>query len=213
MFTGLVEEIGKIRTIRKSGNGATLIIDAVTVMEGLAIGDSVSISGACQTVVDGSGNSFTVEAVRETMERTKFRDWNRGDQVNLERAMRPVDRLGGHLVQGHVDGLVKVFEIKKLQGSYRIILELPENGKPFIVEKGSVALDGVSLTVASRTENKFEVEVIPHTMENTTFKHLRSGDKVHVEWDIIAKYVHNMLGAYKNQDSLSPEKLMEFGFG
>ncbi len=213
MFTGLVEEVGTVRQMRPRGEGATLTVSASSVLEGLEIGESISIAGACQTVVSVEADGFTVEVVRETLRRTRFGSWKPGDRVNLERAMRPSDRLGGHIVQGHVDGVISLRSITPLPGSRRLSLELPPEGRPFVVEKGSVALDGISLTVAGVGENFFEVEIIPHTWENTTLRHLRPGDGVHVEWDLIAKYVRNMMSYPAAGGSLDAEALVRAGFG
>lgn len=213
MFTGLIEEIGTVQSVRPRGDGATLTIKASAVLDGLKLGDSVAIAGPCQTVISFDQTSFTVEAIRETMQRTRYGSLKSGDRVNLERAMRPSDRLGGHMVQGHVDGLVEVQAIQQLAGSWRLRLSLPEAGRPYVIEKGSISLDGVSLTVASTTDTAFEVEVIPHTWSHTTLSDLRKGEKVHVEWDMIAKYVHHMLNAYTGGSGVDMNKLLAAGFG
>lgn len=213
MFTGLIEEVGTVASVRPRGDGATLVIKASQVLDGMQIGDSVAISGPCQTVIAFDHSSFTVEAIRETMQRTRFGSLKSGSRVNLERAMRPSDRLGGHMVQGHVDGLVELLDIRTIAGSWRVRLSLPEEGKPFVIEKGSIALDGVSLTVASIAAGFFEVEVIPHTWSHTTLRGLVKGDKVHVEWDVIAKYVNHMLRAYTGASGVDMGKLLAAGFG
>lgn len=214
MFTGLIEEVGTVRNVRPRGDGATITVEARQVLEGLELGDSVAISGPCQTVISFDTSSFTVEAIRETMQRTRFGEWKPGQKVNLERAMRPSDRLGGHLVQGHVDGVVEVLKIQELAGSWRLRLALPEEGRPFVVEKGSIAIDGISLTVAATGGDWFEVEIIPHTWSHTTLADLKVGGNVHVEWDLIAKYVHHMLSAYTgSKGGLTLEKLLSSGFG
>jgi riboflavin synthase len=215
MFTGLVEEVGRVKSVAARGDGATLEIEAETVLEGARVGDSISVAGVCQTVVELTPAGFTVEAIRETMARTRFGSWGPGSEVNLERALRPSDRLGGHLVQGHVDGLVAVQEIRELEGSHRLRLQLPEDGRPYVVEKGSVCLDGISLTVVETSSGWFEVEIIPHTWRETTLRSLRRGDRVHAEWDIIAKYVRNMLAGYLDGGGggVTLEKLFASGFG
>lgn len=213
MFTGLVEEVGTIKSVSPRGKGATVVVTANKVLEELKLGDSIAVSGACQTVIAFDNGGFTVEAVQETMRRTRFGSWRSGDPVNLERAMRPMDRLGGHLVSGHVDGLSEVLDIRQLDGSWRLRLALSAEGSPFVVEKGSVCLDGISLTIASRGENWFEVEIIPHTWSETTLCNLRKGDRIHVEWDQIAKYVQHMLKGYTSQQGgLTMEKLFQSGF-
>ncbi len=213
MFTGLIEEVGKVYTVRSRGEGATLAVQAEKVMDGLETGDSVAISGVCQTVVSREAGSLTVEVVRETMQRTRFGNLKPGDPVNLERALRASDRLGGHFVQGHVDGLIEVVKLTPLAGSWRLRLQMEEEGGRYVVEKGSVALDGVSLTVAAAEKQEFEVEIVPHTWEHTTLHRLRPGDRVHVEWDLIAKYVQHMLSAYSGKPEITLEKLLAAGFG
>lgn len=218
MFTGLVEEVGRVRGVRPRGDGATITVEADAVLDGLKLGDSVAISGPCQTVIAFDSSSFTVEAIRETMERTRFSELRPGDPVNLERAMRPADRLGGHLVQGHVDGVVEVLDVRELAGSWRLRLRHDPEGKAYVVSKGSVALDGVSLTVAAVDDEAFEVEIIPHTWRHTTLHTLGRGGRVHAEWDLIAKYVRHMLGGYLPGDSagrggVTMASLIEAGFG
>lgn len=212
MFTGLVEEVGKVRQVKHTGDGVELIVGARAVLEGLQIGDSINILGACQTVVQFDRESLTVQAVRETLERTRLGELKPGDPVNLERAMRPTDRLGGHIVQGHVDGMVELLTVTRNELSWRLRLSLPESGRAFVVEKGSVALDGVSLTIASLSESAFEVEIIPYTWENTSLSALKTGEKVHVEWDLIAKYVARQMGILKPEGGLTVQKLIDAGF-
>lgn len=213
MFTGLVEEVGTVRQVQRTGDGAEVTVNAKVVTDDLQVGDSVNILGACQTVVRFERESLTVQAVRETLQKTRLGDLKPGDRVNLERAMRPSDRLGGHIVQGHVDGMVDLRSVSRNKLSWRLTLSLPESGRPFVVEKGSVALDGVSLTVASLTDTSFDVEIIPHTWENTSLNELKSGQNVHVEWDLIAKYVARQVGAMQPGSGLTVEKLIQAGFG
>ncbi|MBS1261765.1 MAG: Riboflavin synthase [Calditrichaeota bacterium] len=211
MFTGLIEEIGEVRSLHPRGDGARLVVGARAILDGtVRTGDSISIDGACETVVAVDGESFTVEVIRETLARTRLGRLKTGDQVNLERALKVSDRIGGHLVQGHVDGLLEVMDVRPLAGSWRLRLSLHESGAPYIVEKGSVALDGVSLTVASRAQDSFEVEIIPHTWSHTTLGRRKPGDRVHVEWDLIAKYVRNMLGPHAGR--VTVESLRRAGF-
>ncbi len=212
MFTGLVEEIGKIRTVRPRGDGLTLTIAAKKVLEGVKLGDSIAISGVCQTVIDFSSDSFTVEAIRETMKRTKFGSYKSGDDVNLERALKATDRLGGHIVQGHVDGLVEILSIKELSGSKRVRMNFDKKDKGLVVEKGSVTIDGISLTIAAVGTDWFEVEIIPHTWEQTILKNFRRGTKINVEWDVLAKYLRSMLSAYKDSAGISMEDIYKAGF-
>jgi len=213
MFTGLVEEIGTIRSVSPKGAGVSIEVNAKKILEGIKLGDSIAIAGVCQTVVSFNNTSFKVEAVQETMKRTRFGDFRPGSIVNLERALQVSDRLGGHIVQGHVDEIVFIKDIRQLNGSWRVRLG-SQNGEKFeyIVEKGSVALDGISLTVAEYKGETFDVEIIPHTWSNTALKEKKIGDKIHVEYDIIAKYVKQMLSGYKSDDGLSIAKLLQAGF-
>ncbi len=212
MFTGLIEEVGIVRGNVRRGDGTTLTIEAKNILDdSVKIGDSISIEGACQTVVTLDKSRFTVEVVRETIERTALGNLKSGDSINLERAMRPTDRLGGHMVQGHVDRMIRLLAITPLSGSTRLSLELPEPDRPYVVDKGSVALNGVSLTVAARKDDSFEVEIIPHTWKETTLVHLKPGDPVHVEWDLIAKYVRNMVDPHTD-GNLTMDKLRGSGF-
>ncbi|MFH0882628.1 MAG: riboflavin synthase, partial [bacterium] len=213
MFTGLVEEVGKVRSLSPRGDSAVLAIEAKAVLDDLKIGDSINVSGACQTVVAFDSHIFTVEAVRETLQRTRFGELRPGDPVNLERAMRPTDRLGGHLVQGHVDGMIRLLSVSELQDSRRLRFELPQENAAFVVEKGSIAIDGVSLTVARLGNGWFEVEIIPHTLAKTTLSSGKPGDRLHVEWDLIAKYVARMLNPHVRGEGVTLEKLIEAGFG
>jgi len=213
MFTGLVEEVGRVRSLARHGDAASLVIEAKAVLEEMKTGDSINIAGACQTVVAKGAGTFTVEAVRETLLRTRFGELKPGDLVNLERAMRPADRLGGHLVQGHVDGRIRLLSVAELKGSRRLRLELPAEGASFVVEKGSIALDGVSLTIAALAEGWFEVEIIPHTLACTTLGTARPGDTLHVEWDVIAKYVARSLNPNVRSGGVTLSKLLEAGFG
>ncbi len=212
MFTGLIEEVGTIHAIHPRGDGMTLVVEAKIVLDNLQLGDSICISGACQTVVGRDHSSFTVEAVQETIKRTRFVNWKRGDRVNLERAMLATSRFGGHIVQGHVDALVSVARIQSLAGSWRLILRQHPEGKRYIIEKGSVALDGVSLTIATAREDTFEVEIIPYTWTHTTLNLLKPGETIHAEWDILAKYVERMLYGDKKSGGLTLEKLRDAGF-
>ncbi len=213
MFTGLVEEVGRVQSVKPRGDGVTLAVQARTVLESTKLGDSIAIAGVCQTVVAMNDNSFTVEAISETVQRTRLGELRTGDEVNLERAMRLSDRLGGHLVQGHVDGLLEVLGVTPLKGSWRLRLRLPPEGTAYVIEKGSIALDGVSLTIAAKGADWLETEIIPHTWEATTLHLLKTGKKVHVEWDLIAKHVHNMLAQASPEKGVTLEKLIASGFG
>lgn len=193
MFTGLVEEMGTVRERVPSAAGARMVIGCDVVREGLAIGDSVSVNGACLTVVELTGDSFAVDCVEETLRRTSVGDRQAGDRVNLERAMRVGDRLGGHIVQGHVDGTGTIRDITP-EGD-GVLMSVAADGDllRYVVEKGSITVDGVSLTVASRQPDGFTIALIPHTMEATTLGPDTVGRRVNLEADVLAKYVEALV--------------------
>jgi riboflavin synthase len=191
VFTGIVEEVGVV----KSFNGSRLVINARKALEGLALGDSISINGACLTVVAQDRASFSIDAVPETLRRTNLGGLKRGDPVNLERALAAGGRLGGHIVQGHVDARGWLLSIKP-EGDARIFrFRAPKRLVPYIVEKGFIAIDGVSLTVVKRFSTSFTISVIPYTFANTNFERRRPGDLVNLEVDILAKYVESLLAS------------------
>lgn len=213
MFTGIVEEVGKISEFHKSSQGARIVVGCKSVLENLHLGDSVAVDGCCQTVVEIGGNSFSAELSPETLKITTFASAKVGSKVNLERALTPTSRLGGHIVQGHVDCLGKFLKSEKFDSFYELTFELPRTECKYIVNKGSIAINGVSLTVASVEGNVFTVAVIPHTWENTTLKNLSAGDDVNIETDILGRYVEKFLSTGNNESSrISVEFLAENGF-
>jgi riboflavin synthase len=199
VFSGIVEEVGQITEITQTKDGCRLTIGAKKVVNPVNLGDSISVDGICLTVVSFNSESFSVEAVLETMRRTKLGEKKVGDGVNLERAVTLADRMGGHLVTGHIDAVATVSKVEDDGFSKLITFELPGELAAFFVPKGSVAVDGVSLTVVDcpipqGDDNLyFSVALIPHTMEATTFKSLKPGVKVNIETDVIARYVARWL--------------------
>ena len=193
MFTGLIEEKGKVVTIRPITEGLQLDIECTKVLDGLEVNDSISVSGICLTVVSRGKRSFRVQAVRETIQRTTIRGWSRGTTVNLERACTPETRLGGHIVQGHVDGIGTVKRIKKVGQSAEWVIEITEFLSRYCVEKGPIALDGISLTIANLKANMLTVALIPHTIKVTTFGDKRVGDHINAEVDLLAKYTEKLI--------------------
>lgn len=199
MFSGIVEEVGQITEITQTEDGCRLTIGATKVVNPVNLGDSISVDGICLTVVSFDSHSFSVEAVLETMRRTKLGEKKVGDGVNLERAVTLNDRLGGHLVTGHIDAIATVSKVEDDGFSKLITFELPGELAPFFVPKGSVAIDGVSLTVVDcpvpqgEGNLSFRVALIPHTLEATTFKSLKPGVRVNIETDVIARYVARWL--------------------
>lgn len=212
MFTGIVEETGKIIAVRTEYSSAYIKINASVVLDGTKIGDSIAINGACQTVIAIGKDWFEVFASYETLKLTNLSALKPGDTVNLERALRLCDRLGGHFVSGHVDAAAE-FISKRQQGE---AVEMTFNALKAqlrqIAHKGSVAVDGVSLTVSNVTESGFSAAVIPHTIENTTLKLLQPGDKVNLETDLLCKYVEKYLSPDHNKNTLDIDFLKENGF-
>ena len=209
MFTGLIEELGNVRSRVRRGAFQQLEIAAERVLDGLQVGDSVNIDGVCQTAVAIGESSFAVETVAETLARTTLGTLGIGQAVNLERALRADQRLGGHLVLGHVDGIARIRQRTEREGEHRFEIEPPPTLARYIAGKGSVALDGISLTVAEISGDAFTIAVIPHTFDNTTLSHRRAGDSVNLEVDVIARYVERLLG---EQPQLSFENLRDMGY-
>jgi riboflavin synthase len=195
MFTGIVEELGRVRGVHPVGGGARIEIAATLVLDDATIGASIAVNGCCLTVVEIADGGFAADAVAETLNRTELGDLEPGDRVNLERPVRLADRLGGHLVQGHVDGVGTIrAHTPEADGSRRVEFAAPASVLRYVVEKGSITVDGVSLTVAEHSDDGFTVAVIPHTLEVTTLGTKQPGDPVNLEVDIVAKYVERLLG-------------------
>ena len=192
MFTGLIETKGLIDSFQRNQDGMILRLNHNNSFE-VSINDSVSCNGVCLTVVRTDKNSFEVQLVNETLDRTTAEFWKEKDELNLERALLPSTRMGGHFVQGHVDCVTKILKIKHFDKSSTWTFKMNDDIEKYIVEKGSIALNGVSLTVASKDKNSFDVALIPHTIELTTFGNLTIGDSVNVEVDILGKYIENFL--------------------
>ena len=195
MFTGLVEEVGTVRSLRQDGNGVVLSLAAEVVREGLALGDSVSIDGACLTVTVLDADGFEVGLAPETLRRTALEEVREGSPVNLERAVRVGDRLGGHYVQGHVDATATIVGFRPEGDSLLATFDVPLAIAPYIVEKGFVAVDGTSLTVTERVDSRFSVALIAYTREHVALAQKSPGQRVNIEVDIIAKYVESLLAA------------------
>lgn len=212
MFTGLIEEIGRISSIRQNGQGRTFTVQAENVLDGLRIGDSMAVDGVCLTVVQFGAHHFQADAVEETLGRTTLAKIKVDQWVNLERPLAAGSRLGGHFVQGHIDGVGQIAEIDRLSSGYRLTLRLDVALMQFIVEKGSIAVDGLSLTVAAVQGNQLEIAVIPHTWEVTAVNRKKAGDLVNIEVDILAKYIYKFIQPFKPKDGLTLDKLTEFGY-
>jgi riboflavin synthase len=203
MFTGIVEDTGVVKSVENKDKESTFTISVGHMdLSGAALGDSIAVNGACLTVTTLDGGEFTVDASHETLSRTTLGTLAPGARVNIERALRAGDRLGGHIVNGHVDGVGKVISKTKSGGSYVFRFSLPEELAKYVVEKGSVAVDGVSLTVNSSEGNEFTVNIIPFTLAETTFGGLDPGSRVNIECDIIAKYVEKLASGAKGNNPL-----------
>jgi riboflavin synthase len=194
MFTGIVEETGEVRAVEESADGRRLRID--TNMQGFTRGQSISISGACLTVEEYNGGSFEVFLASETVDRTYLGELEPGDRVNVERALPADGRLDGHFVQGHVDGTTQITTIRQIDEDWRFGFSLPPALAPYVVEKGSISVDGISLTVAALAGDEFEVAIIPETYDLTTLSTKSVGDPVHLEVDVVAKYVESLVEGY-----------------
>ena len=212
MFTGLVEEVGLIRGLKPNGDGLAIEIQASKVVRDTIIGDSVAIDGVCLTVVRMGSDFFCVDAVSETVGRTTLVFKKVGSPVNLERAMAANGRFGGHFVQGHVDGLGTLVSIKQRSAGYWLTIEIPHTISRFVVEKGSIAIDGLSLTVAAIDENIVSAAIIPHTWNATSLNGKKAGEKVNIEVDLVAKYIHKMVQPHKKMNGLTFDKLADFGY-
>ncbi len=212
MYTGLIEETGRISEIKTDGNSMYLTVDCEKVLDGMKIGDSIAINGACQTVIELSQKSFKVFASFETLKITTFKDFKTSTEVNLERTMRLSDRLDGHIVSGHVDGTAKVVSIKKINEAHEFTFEVEPELSKQIVKKGSVTIDGISLTVTEIKVNVFNIAVIPHTYLSTTLKNLKIGDRVNIETDMIAKYIEKYLLSNDNNSKIDTNFLERNGF-
>ncbi len=215
MFTGLIEEAGVVRNVERGPDGTQFTIGAEKVLDGTRMGDSIAVNGACLTVIALGRDAFTVFASRVTCEVTTLSSFSRGRRVHLERALSFSSRLGGHLVQGHVDGTGSVTGVKKDSSGLEITIAAPEEIMRHLVARGSVAVDGVSLTVVLLTSGGFVIYLIPETLKNTVLAELKNGDHVNIETDILAKYVEKMLRGEKDggeRDASLMNKLMEGGF-
>lgn len=192
MFTGLVKEKGIIRSIKRRGGSVIFTIQGKNTVKGLRIDHSIAIDGVCLTVINRTSKTFNVQAVEETLKKTTLGRLNIGNLVNLERPLLPSERFGGHFVLGHVDGLGRVTSIEVLESSRIFWIRVPRTFVHYLVTVGSIAVNGVSLTMAKVRGNSFAVSIIPHTMEVTTFGQLKQGDQVNLEFDILGKYIEQL---------------------
>lgn len=200
MFTGLVEEIGKVLWIRATDRGTQLQIAAPRVAETVRGGESISVNGCCLTVTAHRAEQITFDLLEETLQRTNLRKLRRDSLINLERAVPAEGRMGGHFVQGHIDCSVPVVSWEALGDDHRLEVQLPSEFAHYVTWKGSVAVNGISLTVAEMLPDSFAVWIIPHTRRSTNLQNIQPGDHVNIEFDILAKYVERMTAAYRGEE-------------
>jgi len=212
MFTGLIETTGKITDVVPQNNYVRLTITPHKKFEDLKDGESIAVSGPCLTVVHHNGETFTAEVSQETLRLTTLQHARPGQEVNLERAVRADTRLGGHFVNGHIDAILKILEVTRIGLSRQLMIALPNEYAQLIVDKGSVAIDGVSLTVSALGVDHFVVNLIPETQVRTTLEKLHHGELVNVEFDIIGKYILRFLENRKPASSLTEESLRRMGY-
>lgn len=217
MFTGIIEEIGEIKSVKHGAKSSLLTISASKVLEGTKLGDSICTNGVCLTVTKCSSGIFEADVMAESIRRTNLGNLKPGDKVNLERALRLCDRLGGHIVSGHVDGTGKILSLEKEDNAVWVTIETRPEILKYIIEKGSITIDGISLTVAYVDTGIFKVSIIPHTGEETTLLKKKPGDQVNLENDLIGKYVEKLLvsrdtDAEPVKETISEDYLRKYGF-
>ena len=208
MFTGIIEEMGTVFSIKRGAKSCVLCVSADVVLSDVKIGDSIAVNGVCTTVTNVQDDIFTVDIMAETMRKTSFADLKKGDKVNLERAMSANGRFGGHIVSGHIDGVGVVRSLEREDNAVWVTIGAPECIMHYVVQKGSITIDGISLTVAKVYKDAFSVSIIPHTASETTLLKRRPGDKVNLECDIVGKYIEKFVGK-KNSSNLE-ELLKDF---
>lgn len=215
MFTGIIEEIGSVKRVSVGGKSGSIEIAAKKVLEGTKVGDSIAVNGVCLTVTSLGSSSFTADVMAETLRRSSLGSLSLGNGVNLERAMAADGRFGGHLVSGHIDGTGTISKMQKEENAVWVHIQANSEILNLIVEKGSIAIDGISLTVAGVSDSEFSVSVIPHTAKETTLLSKKAGDTVNLENDIIGKYVQKLLGgrslgATEASDSVKDDKFLSW---
>ena len=208
MFTGIVEEVGTVKAV----TDRNITVKCASVLNGTKIGDSIAVNGICLTVTEISENAFKADVSEETFKVSALNRLRTGSYVNLERALKADGRFGGHIVSGHIDGVAKIKTITPQNGFFNLEIELRENESRYVIRKGSIAINGISLTIADVMNNIVMIAVIPHTYENTCLKYLKNGDYVNIEVDIFAKYVEKFLSTSDNRSRINLDFLQRNGF-
>lgn len=214
MFTGIIQEVGRVTSLKRRGDTALLEVSAPRLVSELRLGDSIAINGVCLTVTDRGRKGFQADLSRETLERSTLGSLSLGNLTNLELPLLPTSRLGGHFVQGHVDAVGRVLRLKKQQAFALFRFSLPARVRAYVVEKGSIAVDGISLTISRLGKDFFEVAIIPHTLKHTNLAQRRPGDPVNLECDILAKYVEAALSSHPKDGrgtGMTTQDLLERG--
>lgn len=216
MFTGIIEELGQVQSLSRGAKSARLVVQAGVVLEETKIGDSIAVNGVCLTVTDMSGRTFSADIMAETLDKSNLGDLHPGQRVNLERAMALGARLGGHLVSGHIDGVGTILGQEKVDIALVTEISAPPQVLKYVIRKGSIAIDGISLTVIDVTDRSFSVSLIPHTAKLTTLGFKKAGDKVNLEGDLIGKYIERLMGfrgeEEKTKSGMTTQWLAENGF-
>ncbi len=214
MFTGIIEEIGKISSINPIAGGMRIMISSSKILDDISVNDSVCVNGVCLTAIKVEDDGFWVDAVGATLEKTTFAKIQLSTPVNLERSLKLNDRLGGHFVQGHTNGIGTILEIKKLGENYFLKLNADESLQKYLVDEGSITIDGISLTIAELDNSKVGISIIPHTWQNTAIQFKKVGDKINIETDVLAKYIEKLLRKNGNgkTTSITENWLKELGY-
>lgn len=212
MFTGIIEEIGKLALIENIPGGKRIKIYASKIMDDVKIDDSICVNGVCLTVTKFEKDHFFVDAVGATLSKTTISNLKMGTELNLERAVKLSDRLGGHLVQGHANGTGLITRLTKLGENYFMAITIPDELEKYVIQEGSIAIDGISLTVAELNGNKAGLSIIPHTWNGTNLKFRKTGEDVNIEVDVIAKYAEKLLNGRKDNGNITEKWLKEIGY-
>ena len=213
MFTGIIEEIGKVDEIKKAGKSNSLTITCTNILEDMTLGDSIAVNGICLTVSKLDNKSFTADVIPVTFQKSNLEKYRNGEFVNLERALQLKSRLGGHLISGHIDGTGKIISVTKYENAVKIKIQINPEQRKFMIPEGSICIEGISLTIAELEQNHLIVSIIPETIKNTILQYKKIGDIVNIESDMLGKYLYNFLqNEGKDKSNISMQFLAENGF-